>query len=40
MNAINHALEPIGADYFQMPATPQRLWMAIQAAKQKSGSAA
>jgi len=40
MNAINHALEPIGADYFQMPATPQRLWAAIQAAKRKSGAAA
>jgi carbon-monoxide dehydrogenase large subunit len=40
MIAINHALEGIGADYLQMPATPQRLWMAIQAAKQKSGSAA
>ena len=29
MNAINHALEPVGVTNFQMPATPGRVWRAI-----------
>jgi aerobic carbon-monoxide dehydrogenase large subunit len=32
MNAINNALAPLGADYVDMPATPQKLWRAIQTA--------
>jgi carbon-monoxide dehydrogenase large subunit len=33
MNAINHAMADIGAEYVQMPATPEKLWKAIQKAK-------
>ena len=33
MNAINHAMAEIGADYVQMPATPEKLWQAIERAK-------
>jgi aerobic carbon-monoxide dehydrogenase large subunit len=33
MNAINHALADIGADYVQMPATPEKLWKAIAKAR-------
>jgi carbon-monoxide dehydrogenase large subunit len=29
MNAINHALLPLGIRHFEMPATPDRLWAAI-----------
>ncbi|MFP6713384.1 MAG: xanthine dehydrogenase family protein molybdopterin-binding subunit [Rhodospirillales bacterium] len=35
MNAINHALEPAGVRNIAMPATPERIWQAIQ----KSGRA-
>jgi len=33
MNAINDALLPLGIRHFEMPATPERLWRAIRAAK-------
>jgi carbon-monoxide dehydrogenase large subunit len=32
MNAINDALAPIGAPYVDMPATPEKVWRAINAA--------
>src|SRR5215469_1785025 len=35
MNAVNDAMAHIGADYVQMPATPEKLWRAI--AKARSG---
>jgi len=34
MNAIIHALAPFGAAHIEMPATPERVWRAIPAAKQ------
>ena len=34
MNAVNDALAHIGAPYVQMPATAQKVWAAIAAAKQ------
>ncbi len=33
MNAICDALAPLGIRHFDMPATPQRVWEAIRAAK-------
>jgi carbon-monoxide dehydrogenase large subunit len=33
MSAVNNALEPLGCDYVAMPATPEKIWRAIQAAK-------
>jgi carbon-monoxide dehydrogenase large subunit len=33
MNAVNDALARIGAPYVQMPATPEKVWRAIAAAK-------
>ncbi len=33
MNAINDALAPLGIRHFDMPATPGRVWEAIQAAR-------
>jgi aerobic carbon-monoxide dehydrogenase large subunit len=33
MNAVNDALAHIGAPYVQMPATAQKVWLAIEAAK-------
>ncbi|HEX7053203.1 MAG TPA: xanthine dehydrogenase family protein molybdopterin-binding subunit [Burkholderiales bacterium] len=36
MNAIVDALRPLGIDHFDMPATPERVWRAIQAAKKGS----
>jgi carbon-monoxide dehydrogenase large subunit len=35
MNAINDALLPLGIRHFDMPATPARVWHAIQSAKTK-----
>ena len=32
MNAIADALSPLGIRHFDMPATPERLWRAIQSA--------
>ena len=39
MNAIHDALRPLGITHFDMPATPLRLWEAIQAASAKSEAA-
>ncbi len=39
MNAILDALRPVGVRYFDMPATPARVWGAIQAAKVGDGGA-
>jgi carbon-monoxide dehydrogenase large subunit len=33
MNAINHALADIGAEYVQMPATAEKIWKAIEKAR-------
>lgn len=33
INAIVHALEPYGVKHIEMPATPERIWQAIEAAK-------
>jgi carbon-monoxide dehydrogenase large subunit len=33
MNAINHALAEIGAEYVQMPATAEKIWKAIEKAR-------
>src|SRR5437899_10586882 len=35
MNAVNDALARIGAPYVQMPATPEKLWRAIEEARKK-----
>ena len=35
MNAVNDALARIGAPYVQMPATPEKVWRAIEAARAK-----
>ncbi|HJP20200.1 MAG TPA: xanthine dehydrogenase family protein molybdopterin-binding subunit [Alphaproteobacteria bacterium] len=32
INAVDHALEPLGVNDLQMPATPHRIWQAIQRA--------
>ena len=36
MNAVNHALASVGAAPIEMPATSERVWMAIQGANQKA----
>jgi carbon-monoxide dehydrogenase large subunit len=33
MNAVNDAMAHIGADYVQMPATPEKIWTAIAKAR-------
>jgi carbon-monoxide dehydrogenase large subunit len=33
MNAINDALARVGAPYVQMPATPEKVWRALENAK-------
>ncbi|MCB1739890.1 MAG: xanthine dehydrogenase family protein molybdopterin-binding subunit [Gammaproteobacteria bacterium] len=33
MNAINDALAPLGIEHLEMPATPERVWRAIRAAR-------
>ena len=33
MNAINNALAPLGIEHFEMPATPDRVWKAIDVAR-------
>jgi len=38
MNAINDALARAGADYLQMPCTPEKVWRALQAAKTKQAA--
>jgi len=37
MNAVNAALAPLGVSHLDMPATPARVWQAIQAAKSGGG---
>jgi carbon-monoxide dehydrogenase large subunit len=37
VNAVLDALAPVGIAEFDMPLTPERVWRAIQAAKEKSG---
>ncbi len=39
MNAILDALRPLGVAYFDMPATPARVWAAIQGGKRGDGAA-
>jgi carbon-monoxide dehydrogenase large subunit len=34
INAIIDALSPLGVTHIDMPATPERVWQAIQRAKQ------
>jgi carbon-monoxide dehydrogenase large subunit len=34
MNAVMDALAPLGVESFDMPATPEKVWRAIAAAKQ------
>ncbi|HTT76772.1 MAG TPA: molybdopterin cofactor-binding domain-containing protein, partial [Candidatus Binataceae bacterium] len=36
MNAILDALAPVGVTRLDMPATPERIWQAIQATKRRS----
>jgi len=33
MNAVHDALAPAGVTYLDMPATPHRVWAALQTAK-------
>jgi carbon-monoxide dehydrogenase large subunit len=33
MNAVVHALAPLGITHFEMPASPERVWRAIQGAR-------
>ena len=33
MNAINDALAPLGTRYIAVPATPERVWRAIEEAR-------
>jgi carbon-monoxide dehydrogenase large subunit len=33
MNAVLDALRPLGVQHLDMPATPHRVWQAIQAGK-------
>ena len=36
INAIVDALAPLGIDHIDMPATPERVWRAIQAAASRA----
>jgi carbon-monoxide dehydrogenase large subunit len=38
MNAVVDALAPLGISHLEMPATPQRVWQAIQSAKGKKAA--
>jgi carbon-monoxide dehydrogenase large subunit len=40
MNAVVDALSPLGIDHIDMPATPERVWRAIQAAPARRAAAA
>jgi carbon-monoxide dehydrogenase large subunit len=33
MNAVHDALRPLGVGHLDMPASPERIWQAIRAAK-------
>jgi aerobic carbon-monoxide dehydrogenase large subunit len=37
MNAVMNALAPLGVTHLDMPATPSRIWQAIEAARLRSG---
>jgi carbon-monoxide dehydrogenase large subunit len=37
MNAVMNALAPLGVTHLDMPATPQRIWQAIEAVRLRSG---
>ncbi len=37
MNAINHALWHVGAEYVQMPATAEKVWRSIHQARHAAG---
>jgi aerobic carbon-monoxide dehydrogenase large subunit len=39
VNAIVDALRPFGIDDVEMPCTPERVWRAIQTARQNGGAA-
>jgi carbon-monoxide dehydrogenase large subunit len=39
MNAINDALAPLGVRNLSMPATPDKVWRAIQDCKARESSA-
>jgi carbon-monoxide dehydrogenase large subunit len=39
INAVIDALKPLGVDKIDMPATPLRVWQAIQQAKGKQAAA-
>jgi hypothetical protein len=36
MNAVNDVMAQIGAEYVQMPATPEKVWQAVAKAQAKS----
>ena len=36
MNAVMNALEPLGVRHLDMPATPARIWKAIEAARSRA----
>jgi len=36
MSAIVDALRPLGVDHLDMPATPERVWRAIQGARRQA----
>ena len=40
VNAIVDALAELGVEHIEMPATPERVWQAIQAARRPHGSSA
>jgi carbon-monoxide dehydrogenase large subunit len=40
VNAICDALAELGVEHIEMPATPERVWQAIQAARRPRGSSA
>jgi carbon-monoxide dehydrogenase large subunit len=40
MNAVHDALKPVGVTRLDMPASPHRVWRAIQEAKKKAGAKA
>ena len=40
MNAVMDALKDYGIEHIDMPATPHRIWSAIQAAKRADASEA
>jgi carbon-monoxide dehydrogenase large subunit len=39
MNAVMNALRPLGVKHLDMPATPSKVWHALQAAKESVATA-